>query len=254
MEQADTELAGWNLGDVDEAGRAAASVRVVTLGSLHVEGKRLTRPKPLLLIAYLAQEGPTDRERLSRLFFSQARDRRDALSTTLARSKGLIDRGNEDDPRVSTRVTTDAQQFLAAALRRDVETALGLYRGAFAQGYDHRLEPELEEWVVTTRERLASLARDLNLLAAHAHADRDDPFAVWRYAQAAVTLTEHHALDPAATFELLCDLVVGSFPVPDDWWRALAGEPAGGSSTRDARAVLDWRGIQARARLPRLSS
>lgn len=41
---------------------------VKTLGTLRLNGEKLTRPKPLLMVAYLAHEGPTDRDRLARLF------------------------------------------------------------------------------------------------------------------------------------------------------------------------------------------
>ena len=56
-----------------------------TLGRLRLEGTSLTRPKPLLLLAYLALEGPTPRTRLCRLFFDDAANPPDALGTTLRR-------------------------------------------------------------------------------------------------------------------------------------------------------------------------
>ena len=206
------------------AARRGAS-RVLTLGTLRVPERRLTRPKPLLLLAYLALEGPTDRHRLAGLFFPDAADARDALSTTLARLKGLVDRGSTDDPRVSATVSTDSQEFLEAACLNDATGALALYKGPFAQGFDTAVGPEVEEWVLATRELLASVARDLYLRAAGAAVDNADRHAAWRYAQSAVRLTETHTLDPAGTAALLHELEALQVPVPDGWWRSLAQDP-----------------------------
>jgi hypothetical protein len=54
-----------------------------TLGELTLEGTPLRRPKPLLLLAYLALEGPTSRRTLAALFFGDVKDPRDSLSATL---------------------------------------------------------------------------------------------------------------------------------------------------------------------------
>lgn len=215
--------------------------RVLTLGTLRVPERRLTRPKPLLLLAYLALEGPTDRHRLAGLFFPDAADARDALSTTLARLHGLVDRGSTDDPRVSATVSTDSQEFLEAACLHDATGALALYKGPFAQGFDTAVGPEVEEWVLATRELLASVARDLYLRAGSAAADNADRHAAWRFAQSAVRLTETHTLDPAGTATLLRDLEALQLPVPDGWWRSLAQDPAEwrGARTSGLAATLD---------------
>ena len=200
--------------------------RVVTLGALRVSSRRLTRPKPLLLLAYLAHEGRTDRQRLASLFFPEASDPRDALSTSLARLDDLVDRGTVDDPRVGANVNIDSHEFLAAACERDTEAALALYQGPFVQGFDKPLGPELEEWVVATRELLACVARDLYLQAARTAASRGDRHAAWRFAQFAVRLTEAHTLDPTGVTGLLHELAEVLFPVPDGWWRALSHDSA----------------------------
>lgn len=220
----DYAVAG-RLGQAASAGGEATRATVITLGSLRVTDRRLTRPKPLLLLAYLAHEGPTDRERLARLFFHDAYDPRDALCTSLARLGDLVGRGSAGDARVEARVTADSQEFLAAALAYDPPTALVLYRGAFAEGHDRALGPELEEWVLSTRELLASVARDLHVQAARFSSARGDRPAAWTHAQAAVKLTEAHALDPTVTGGLLVDLVGSRYPVPEGWWRSLASEP-----------------------------
>lgn len=59
-----------------------------TLGRLAltgVPGPGFSRPKALLLLVYLALEGPRDRVHLSILFFGQARDPLGSLCTTLRR-------------------------------------------------------------------------------------------------------------------------------------------------------------------------
>lgn len=210
-------------GGADAARRAVRSerqpTRIITLGSLRTSDGRVTRPKPLLLLAYLALEGPTDRERLARLFFSDANDPRDALSTTLVRLGDLIDRGLGGDERVSATVTSDAQAFMGRALRGD-NGALELYCGPFVPGRDRGVGAELEEWILTMREQFASVARDLHLTAAKAATTRTDTVAAWRHAQKAVSLTEAHALDPATTGRLLGELADAGVPVPDCWWRA----------------------------------
>ncbi len=54
-----------------------------TLGELALDGTPLHRPKPLLLLAYLAFEGATPRRRLAELFFGVTKDPADSLSTAL---------------------------------------------------------------------------------------------------------------------------------------------------------------------------
>ncbi len=45
-----------------------------TLGGLKLEGSDFTRPKPLLLLAYLALEGPKERRFLSELSWTGVTD------------------------------------------------------------------------------------------------------------------------------------------------------------------------------------
>ena len=122
-------------------------------------------------------------------------------------------------------IADDSQEFLEAACLNDATGALALYKGPFAQGFDTAVGPEVEEWVLATRELLASVARDLYLRAAGAAVDNADRHAAWRYAQSAVRLTETHTLDPAGTAALLHELEALQVPVPDGWWRSLAQDP-----------------------------
>ena len=45
-----------------------------TLGELRLEGSDFSRPKPLLLLAYLALEGPKPRRYLAELFYMDTKD------------------------------------------------------------------------------------------------------------------------------------------------------------------------------------
>ena len=49
-------------------------MQLVTLGSLAWPGVSLTRPKPLLLLAYLALEEPQSRRDLAHLFWPKSAD------------------------------------------------------------------------------------------------------------------------------------------------------------------------------------
>ena len=56
-----------------------------TFGKLELEGTSLRRPKPLLLLAYLAIEGPQGRGHLAELFFPHSAKARANLSVALSR-------------------------------------------------------------------------------------------------------------------------------------------------------------------------
>lgn len=146
-------------------------MRVRTLGGLELEGARLTRPKPLLLLAYLALEGPRDKRHLADLFWPRAKSPRRSLHVALSQLRqgapGSVDSG---DRRVGTPVTTDADAFLEHVEARAVDEAEAAYRGAFLAGLDLPLGLELEEWVFRTREFLAGRARTALLERAEADA------------------------------------------------------------------------------------
>jgi hypothetical protein len=146
----------------DDSFRRRGGPGLRTLGGLSLAAPSgvglVTRPKPLLLLAYLAHEGPTDRDRLARLFFDTSRDARDALSTTLRRLGVLVARPRAGDRRIGTTVGTDAIAFQELVLTADPRVALASYGGPFCGGVDLRLGLELEEWLSSTRERLASHA------------------------------------------------------------------------------------------------
>lgn len=58
-------------------------MRLKTLGRLELPGTRFTQPKPLLLLVYLALEGPQQRRHLAELFWRG--NHMKSLSMTLTR-------------------------------------------------------------------------------------------------------------------------------------------------------------------------
>lgn len=141
-------------------------MNLTTLGRLRLEASALRRPKPLLLLAYLALHGPTAKRHLAALFFPESGDRADALATTLARLRQqgapLCDR----DKIVSTAVPCDARAFKARLETKAYGDAPALYGGPFAQGLELALSSELEEWLLAEREGLAAGARQAHLALA----------------------------------------------------------------------------------------
>jgi DNA-binding SARP family transcriptional activator len=88
-------------------------MRLRTFGGLVLEGSGFTRPKLLLLLSYLALEGPQDRRHLAELFWPEAADHLKSLTVALVRLRqgapGVI---AADHERVWATVETDAETFL----------------------------------------------------------------------------------------------------------------------------------------------
>jgi len=136
-------------------------MRLRTLGGLSLEGVRFQRPKPLLLLAYLALEGPRDRPYLAELFWRAAARPRARLATALWQLRQGVPGVLEDDGvRLEVTLPCDAGEFLGALERHEIARAVELYRGAFLEGVmPAGCGVELEEWIYGTREFLASRAR-----------------------------------------------------------------------------------------------
>ena len=130
-----------------------------TLGGLALEGSRLTRPKPLALLAFLAMEGPRARRELAGLFFGAATDPRDSLATALRhlRTAGALEEQSEE--RVASAVEADASALLRDFDAYRYQAVLERYSGSFLEGVTLDLGLELEEWLFTTREAIAARVR-----------------------------------------------------------------------------------------------
>jgi predicted ATPase len=131
-------------------------VQLKTLGVLSLEPSTFTRPKPLLLLTYLALEGSQGRRHLAELFW-QAGNRMKSLSmalTLLRQGAGEVVR--VDAKKVEAAVKSDVRELLTALDQSNWAEAARLYTAPFLEGVileDHNTE--LEEWIYKTREYLA---------------------------------------------------------------------------------------------------
>ncbi|TVR85513.1 MAG: NACHT domain-containing protein, partial [Trueperaceae bacterium] len=139
-----------------------------------LEASALSRPKPLLLLTYLAIEGRRHRRHVAELFWPTARDHMKALTVALARlRRGAPGALDADAEHVWAHVTTDVERFLALLRDDRHDEALTLYRGPFLDGFHPRHSgAEVEEWVYQTREYLAGHARRALLAVAEAEVER----------------------------------------------------------------------------------
>jgi predicted ATPase len=161
-----------------------------TLGTVALEGSRLTRPKPLLLLVYLTLEGPRPRRHLAELFWPEAADPMKSLRVALAHvgrdAPGALHANGRS---VRSAVTCDALALREALERRDAARAVELYTGGFLDGfYLASCSTELEEWVYETRESLASGVREALLVLSEAAARRGETASAGRAADAAYAL------------------------------------------------------------------
>lgn len=174
------------------------AIRLRTLGGLALDGSSFRRPKPLLLLAYLALEGPQDRRHLAELFWPRAADHLKSLTVALAQLKqGAPGTFDTDGRRIKACVTLDATQFCAVLDKGHLGAAFALYRGPFLDGvYLSDWGEELEEWVYGTRERLAGCAREAMLTLAERDAAAGDLAAAARHAETAYRLKGAAMPDP----------------------------------------------------------
>lgn len=148
-----------------------------TLGDLRLEGSDFTRPQPLLLLAYLSLEGPKERRFLAELFWMNAADPLNRLSTALSRLR-KVDAGlvHANDLRVWTEVGSDVQELRTLLRDERHAEALERYAGSFLEGFDLATagSVELEEWVYETRESLADQMQQALLGLAETSAIKQD--------------------------------------------------------------------------------
>jgi predicted ATPase len=210
-----------------------------TLGGLALEGTQLQRPKPLLLLAYLALEGPKDRRYLSELFWQGAEEPMTSLRMTLSRIRqqapSVIETRKE---LVKVNIQADAVTLLEA-LERGELSAISSYAGPFLSGfYLPDLGAELEEWIYTTREFLAERVREVLLRQAEAVAAEGDFRAAAKHAEEAYGLAAAPAPEPEL-LERLYPLLLAGDSLLADKIRMEA---------RDYDLVLNLNGDEARAR------
>ena len=190
-------------------------MRLLTLGGLSLENSAFQRVKPLLLLTYLALEGPKERRHLAELFWTRASDPMNSLSAALTRLRRGVDGAvGADEVRVWTRIETDVQHLLITLESGDLDSALALYHGPFLR--DLRLSDwgvELEEWVYATREDLAGRVRRGMLKVAERDAAQGHFATATRTAEAAHTLDGAPEYEPEELTRLHLILQAGESPL-----------------------------------------
>lgn len=191
-----------------------------TLGGVGLSGVPFRRQRPLLLLAYLALEGPKERGYLAELFWPAAANPRQSLSVALSQLRGAApDAVVIDDTRLQANVECDARRLLVAAAEQEWRRVVEIYQGPFLSGVDvGSRNVELEEWLYQSREVLATRAQQALIEVAERHLAAGDASAAARLTQRAVILradANHaderelvrlHAL-AAATHNPLADLL-----------------------------------------------
>jgi tetratricopeptide (TPR) repeat protein len=182
-----------------------------TLGRLELEGTSFQRPKPLLLLAYLALEGPKPRRVLADLFFMDTADAFNSLSRAVSYLRrdapGSIE---SDEKRVWTTLECDVKHLFALLEAKDLEGAITLYKGMFLEGFDLPLGEELEEWLYAKREHLAGRLQSAMLTLAEQSATRGDFAAASKRAEQAYLLESAPELEPEALSRFYALFVAGN--------------------------------------------
>ncbi|GGJ83032.1 transcriptional activator [Deinococcus aquiradiocola] len=131
-----------------------------TLGGLHLESAARQQSAPLVLLTYLALEGPQERRSVQELFFPGHADGAGRLRMMVHRLRHAAP-GALDTPgtRLVSTLECDAGRLMRAAERQDAAEVLALYQGKFLDGVRLPGDAELEEWVFSMRERLAARVR-----------------------------------------------------------------------------------------------
>ncbi len=140
---------------------AVNMVRLKTLGDLRLIPNTFQRPKPLLLLVYLALEGAKDRRHIAELFWSDAANPASSLRVALTQLRqGVENAVLEDGQKLGFGLTSDVQELLESIRNRDFQNVSTLYSGAFLEGFVlPDWSSELEEWVYATRESIAAQVR-----------------------------------------------------------------------------------------------
>jgi predicted ATPase len=160
---------------------------VRTLGGLHLDGETFSRPKPLLVLCYVALEGRQPRRHLADLFFGDTAHPLQSLAVALSRLRQVLgDRIRADERTVEVDVPVDSKAFLSALERGDLREAEELYRGPFLEGVQVESGGvEVEEWLYGTREFLADQLREARLRRAEREAGEGRLSEAGRLAEAA---------------------------------------------------------------------
>lgn len=144
-----------------------------------MEGKRRSLPtrKSWALLAYLALEGPQDREHLAALLWEGPNARANLRRELVRLREAGLALTSQASRLALPQVQVDAVGFLNRCATRAYAEALDLWRGEFLEGVNLADAPEFEEWLEFTRAQLsqryedALLARVLELEEAGGYAE-----------------------------------------------------------------------------------
>jgi predicted ATPase len=179
-----------------------------------LEGSSFHRPKPLLLLAYLALEGAKPRRYMAELFFREASDPMNSLSRAVSHLRKNAPNALEvDNKNVWTSIGCDANELLSLSDAKHYEKCLDLYRGAFAVDYNHELSEELEEWLYSTREILGAKARNILLALGEQEASKSNFPLAAQLAEKAYRLKEAAELEPDDFARFYTLLYAGASPL-----------------------------------------
>jgi tetratricopeptide (TPR) repeat protein len=181
------------------------------LGQLSLKDHKFSRVKPLLLLAYLALEGPKTRRFLAELFWPEATDPMNSLAVALAKLRKLGVAQN-DETKAWVSLECDALA-LQQALRAGDWEAAKLYKGAFAEGINEAIGSELEDWVYEVRECLGQAVRQALLLLAQAKAVATQFVEAAALAEKAYSLPGAPPLEPEELPKVYQLLLAGNHPL-----------------------------------------
>ncbi len=157
-----------------------------TFGGLELVGSKVTRQRPLLLLAYLVSKGGRlKRSELAEGFYSPQVDRSDNLTTDLARLRqgGLPDCVVVDGGHLQVTVPSDYTEFRELLVANRVREAVERYRGPFLHGFTmparrgraSAVDSSVETWVHSVRRETAdAVLASLVLLIRQALARHDE--------------------------------------------------------------------------------
>lgn len=208
-----------------------------TLGGLELVRQPLSRPKPLVLLAYLALEGPTPRRTLADIFFADAADPADALSTALrrlARIPGTIEREGRS---VAGRVRCDTAILLDQLEAGALDLACEGYGGSFMAGLALSLPAPAEAWLFAIREYVDHRVLDAHLRLGDLALAGGDDAAARQHARAAFDLCEGGPGEPEVADRLYRLLRRTGHPRAAEVLRGvrdLIGEPQASPADGDA--------------------
>lgn len=167
-------------------------MRLKTLGGLSLEPGDFSRPKPLLLLAYLAVEGAKEKRHLYELFWPEAANPANSLRVV---SKLIREVSPElliaDERTVGSQLETDIAVLQVALANNDADKVNAVYQGGFLAEFSlPDWGSELEEWVYSTREFVTARVRSVLVAAAEAEASKGKFFEATRWAEKAFQLSK----------------------------------------------------------------